>query len=147
MKLCCHTSVFNYRVTWQHQDEPGEKCLQIPKGQSKALNRRTDNTMAKRKRMNNDLQNTTQKTKDRAPRTPLSTAGELVCFGRVSSSCSSCGNRRIFIVEYLNLTHFQKRILQEFYVSISDSFRLEDIWSIVKLRIRWKIQIYPYFLS
>ena len=29
--------------------------------------------MAKRKRTNNDLQNTTQKTKDRAQRTPLKT--------------------------------------------------------------------------
>ena len=39
--------------------------LKIPKGQSEAVNRRkTDNTMVKRKRTNNDLQNTTQKTKD-----------------------------------------------------------------------------------
>ena len=34
--------------------------------------RRTDNTMAKRKRTNDDLQNTTLKTKDRVTRTPLS---------------------------------------------------------------------------
>jgi hypothetical protein len=33
------------------------------KGVIRSLNERTDNTMAKRKR-NNDLQNTTQKTKD-----------------------------------------------------------------------------------
>jgi hypothetical protein len=40
--------------------------------------RRTDNTMAKRqkdKRKNNDVQNTTQKTKDRATQTPLKTSG------------------------------------------------------------------------
>ena len=40
----------------------------------------TDNTMAKRikdKRTNNDLQNTTQKTKDRVTRTPLKIGGEL----------------------------------------------------------------------
>ena len=42
-----------------------KKRLKIPKGQSEAVNRRkTDNTMVKRKRTNNDLQNTTQKTKD-----------------------------------------------------------------------------------
>ena len=38
--------------------------------------KKTDNTMAKRKkhkRTNNDLQNTTQKTKDRVTRTPLKT--------------------------------------------------------------------------
>jgi hypothetical protein len=38
----------------------------IPRGLYEAINRRmTDNTMAKRKRTNNDLQNITQKTKDR----------------------------------------------------------------------------------
>ena len=47
--------------------------------------RRTDNTMAK----GNDLQNITQKTKDRATRTLLKTAGELRCSGRVSSYCST----------------------------------------------------------
>jgi len=35
--------------------------------------------MGKRKRTNNDLQNTIQKTKDGATRTPLKTGGELRC--------------------------------------------------------------------
>ena len=34
-----------------------KKSLKIPKGQSESVYRRTDNTMAKRKRTNNDLQN------------------------------------------------------------------------------------------
>ena len=38
--------------------------LKIPKGVIRAVNRRADNTMAKIKRTNNDLQNTTQKTKE-----------------------------------------------------------------------------------
>ena len=39
---------------------------------SESVNRgMTDNTMTKRKRTNNDLQNTTQKTKDRMTRTLL----------------------------------------------------------------------------
>ena len=42
--------------------------------------------MAKRKRTINDLQNTTQKTKDRATQTPLKIGGELRCSGRVGSS-------------------------------------------------------------
>jgi hypothetical protein len=48
-------------------------CLKIPKWQSEAVNRRrTDNTMAERKRTNNNnIQNTTQKAKDQATRTPL----------------------------------------------------------------------------
>jgi len=35
--------------------------------------------MAKRKRTNNNLQNTTMKTKDRATRTPLKPGSELRC--------------------------------------------------------------------
>ena len=52
-----------------------KKSLKIPKGYSEDVNQRTDNTMAKRKKVqktNNDLQNITQKTKDRVTRTPLS---------------------------------------------------------------------------
>ena len=58
-----------------------QKSLKIPKGISESINRRrTDNTMAKRKkdkRANNDLQNITHKTKDQVKRTPLKTGGEL----------------------------------------------------------------------
>jgi hypothetical protein len=43
-----------------------KKSLKIPVWISEAVIRRTDNTMAKIKRTNNDVQNTTQKTKDRA---------------------------------------------------------------------------------
>ena len=42
----------------------------------------------KDKRTNNDLQNTTQKNKARATRTPLKTGDEFRCSGRVSSACS-----------------------------------------------------------
>jgi hypothetical protein len=41
-----------------------------------------------KKKTNNDLQNTTQKTKDRVTRTRLKPGGELRCSGRVGSSCS-----------------------------------------------------------
>ena len=51
-----------------------KKSLKIPKEQSESVNRRrTHNTMAKR--TNNDIQNITQKTKDRTTRTPLKTGG------------------------------------------------------------------------
>ena len=45
--------------------------LHVPKGCIKIITRRTDNTMTNRKgkKTNNDLQNTTQKTKDRERRT------------------------------------------------------------------------------
>jgi hypothetical protein len=46
-----------------------KKSLNIPRGKSESVIQRTDNTMAKIKRPNTDLQNTTQKTKDRATQT------------------------------------------------------------------------------
>jgi hypothetical protein len=49
------------------------------KGIIRSVNRRrTDNTMAKRKRTNDDLQNIAQKTKNRATRTLLR-SGENAC--------------------------------------------------------------------
>jgi hypothetical protein len=45
----------------------------------------------KGQRTNNDL----HKTKDRVTRTPLKTGGEFWCSGRVSSSCSTIGTRRV----------------------------------------------------
>ena len=40
----------------------------------------------------------THKTKDRVTRTPLRTGGECRCSGRVSSSCSTSGTRRVNLV-------------------------------------------------
>ena len=49
----------------------------------------------KSKSTNNDVQNTMQKTNDRATRTLLITGGELWCSGRVGSSCSTSETRRL----------------------------------------------------
>ena len=46
-------------------------------------------------RTNNDVQNTTHKTKEQGTRTPLKIGGEHRCFGWVSSSCSTSGTRRV----------------------------------------------------
>ena len=51
---------------------------------------RTDNTMDKRKTMDNKILHR----KDRATRIHRN-RGELMCSGRVSSSCSTCGTRRV----------------------------------------------------
>jgi hypothetical protein len=40
----------------------------------------------------------TYKSKDRVTRTPLKTGGEIRCSGRVNSSCSTSGNRRVNVV-------------------------------------------------
>ena len=48
------------------------KVLIIPKGQPDTVDQMIDDTMVKTDKMpNNDIQNTTQKTKDLVPRTPL----------------------------------------------------------------------------
>ena len=54
--------------------------------------------MKRDKRTNNDLQNNTLKTKDRATRTPLKTGGDLRCFGWGSSYCSTSGTRVVTLV-------------------------------------------------
>jgi hypothetical protein len=56
--------------------------------------------MAKRKSTKDKLRSTkhTHKTKDRVTRTPLNTECELRCSGRVSSSCSTSGTRRVNLV-------------------------------------------------
>ena len=54
-----------------------------------------------KKKVQKDKQRSTKhtyKTKDRVTRTPLNTGGELRCSGRVSSSCSTSGTRRVNLV-------------------------------------------------
>ena len=51
--------------------------------------------MKKSNRTNNNLQNITQKTKDRVTRTPLRIGRELRCSERESSSSSTSGTRRV----------------------------------------------------
>jgi len=64
--------------------------LKIPTGYSESVNRRrTDNTMQKQKRTKE--QTTFYKILHRK----LNIGGELTCFGRVSSSCSTSDTRRV----------------------------------------------------
>ena len=75
--MTCIVNIFIDNVdTWK-------KSLKIPKGQSESVYwRRTEWT----------------KTKDRVTRTALNTGGKLRCSGRVSSSCSTSGTRRVNLV-------------------------------------------------
>ena len=54
--------------------------------------------MAKRKKYKQRSTKHTHKTKDRVTQTPLKTGGELGCSGKVSSSCSNTGTRRVNLV-------------------------------------------------
>ena len=50
------------------------------------------------KRINNNLQNTTEKTKNRVMQTSLKTGCEFMCSGRVNSSCSTSGTHHVTLV-------------------------------------------------
>ena len=61
-----------------------------------------------KEKVQNDKQRSTKhthKTKDRVTRTPLKTGGELRCSGRVSSSCSTSGNRHVNLVTNPVISH------------------------------------------
>ena len=60
----------------------------------------------KDKRTNQRSTKHTHNTKDRVTRTPLKTGGELSrCSGRVSSSCSAGGTRRVQLVTNPVISH------------------------------------------
>jgi hypothetical protein len=60
---------------------------------TKWINRKKRQYNDQKKKENNYVQYTTQKTKDRGIQSPLKTADEPRCSGRVGSSCSICDNR------------------------------------------------------
>jgi hypothetical protein len=67
-----------------------------------------------RKKIQKDKQRFTKhtyKTKDRVTRTPLKTGGELRCSGRVGSSCSNSGTRRVTLVTNPGLCY----IIHQYY--------------------------------
>ena len=73
--------------------------LKIPKGQSESYIAEEQTTQWPKEKVQTDKQRSTKhtyKTKDRV--TPLKTGGELSCSGRVSSSCSTSGIRRVNLV-------------------------------------------------
>jgi hypothetical protein len=58
--------------------------------------------IGQKRRKDNDVQNATQKTKDRAT---LKTGDELRCSKGLSSSCSACGTRRDTLVTNPVISH------------------------------------------
>jgi hypothetical protein len=60
---------------------------------------------AERTKVQTKMYKTLHIEQDRATRTPLKTGGELRCSGRVSSSCSRCGTRRVSLVPNPVISH------------------------------------------
>ena len=72
--------------------------MKIPNGQSESYIEEEQTTQWPKEKVQQDKQRSTKHTykpKDRVIRTPLKTGGELGCSGRVSSSCSTSGTRRV----------------------------------------------------
>ena len=97
-------SLVDYECTWLCllQKRVGytksKKSLKIRNGQSESVYR-TDNTMGEK--CTKDKRRSTKhayKINDRVTRTPLKIEDELMCSGRVSSSCSTSGTRRVNLV-------------------------------------------------
>jgi hypothetical protein len=75
----------------------------------KIKNRRYNGHKIKNRRYNGhkikDLQCTTWKTKHRTIQTSLKADGEIRCFWRISSSCSTCGNSSVTLVTNPVISH------------------------------------------
>ena len=69
------------------------------------MDRQHNGQKKKNKMTNKDLQNITQKTKDRATQTPIKTGDELRCSRRVGSCCCAYVNRHVTIVTHLVIRH------------------------------------------
>jgi hypothetical protein len=87
----------------------------------------------------------THRTKDRATRTPLKTGDELRCSGRVSSSCSTSGTRRVYLIIDTVISHEWGKDREVFttsgtYYVIYDTYSLvsnQVFVTIVTLSKRW----------
>ena len=89
--------IINIRTAKKDRQHNGQKKKEVINIRTAKKNRQHNGQKKKDDMTNIDLQNTTQKTKDRVLRTSLKTWGELRCSGRVSNSCSTSGTSRIYI--------------------------------------------------
>ena len=82
-----------------------KKSLKIPKGVIRIRISKKDRQLNGQKEIGQkDKRRSTKHTydtKDRVTRTPLKPGGELRCSGRVSSSCSTSGTRRVNLQKIL----------------------------------------------
>jgi hypothetical protein len=87
-------------------DYMSKKSLKIPKGGNQnPYIEEEQTTQWPKEKVQTDKQRSTKhthKTKDRVTRIPLKTEGEMRCSGRVSSSCSTSGTRRVILLENRN---------------------------------------------
>jgi hypothetical protein len=93
----CMIIRWSFRRVWRYQ-----RCNQKPYIEEEQT------TQWPKEKVQKDKQRSTKhthKTKDRVTRTPLKTEGELRCSGRVNSSCSTSGTRRVNLVTSPVISH------------------------------------------
>ena len=98
----------------------------------------------KDKRINNDLQTITQKTKDRVTQTSLITVGELRCSGRVSSSCSTSEARRVNLVTNPVISHEWGKDREEFASSGASPRIRVHLWHRYSVTVNQVISLYIF---
>ena len=74
------------------------KTLKIPKGNQNPHIEEEQTRQRPKEKVQKDKH--TYKIKDRVTQTPLKTGGKIRCFGRVGSSCSTSGTRRVNLVTH-----------------------------------------------
>ena len=70
-------------------EEKFEDTKRVIRRSKSKKNRQYNDKQKKEERTQNDLQNTTQKTKGRVTLTPVNIGSEFMCSGKVSSVCST----------------------------------------------------------
>ena len=86
------------------KDDTDKKISRYQRGNQNSYIEEEQTTQWPKEKVQKDQQRSTKhtyKTKDRVKGTPLKTGGELRCSGRVSSSCSTSGTRRVKLVSFL----------------------------------------------
>ena len=85
-----------------------KKSLKIPKGNHNPYSEEEQKTQWPKQKGQMDKHRSTKhthKTKDRVTRTQLTIGGKLRCSGRVGSSCSTSGTRRVNLVTNQVISH------------------------------------------
>ena len=102
----------------------GKKSLKIPKGNQNPYIEEEQTTQWRKEKVQKGKQRSTKhtyKTKDRVTRTPLKTGGELRYSGRVSSSRSTSGTRRVNLV--MNTTFNNISFISQLSTTASEKFQ------------------------
>ena len=105
-KLMMLTQLKSY---WFVVNENFEDTIGVIRSRKSKMDRQYNSKEKTDKKTNNDLHNTTQKTRDWVKRIPINLEVLFRCSGRVCSSCSTSGTRRVTLVTNSIINHVWSR--------------------------------------